>query len=79
MAEVDAAADHAERAEEIGDLLFAVVNWARKHGVDPEVALRAANAKFEGRFRTMEDIAGESFTGLSLDEKEALWQEAKRR
>jgi ATP diphosphatase len=79
LAEVDAAANDEERAEEIGDLLFAVVNWARKHGVDPEAALRNANAKFEGRFRTMEAIAGEAFTGMSLDQKEELWQEAKRR
>lgn len=79
LAEVDAAVNEAERAEEIGDLLFAVVNWAHKHSVDPEAALRAANAKFEGRFRTMEKIAGGAFAGLSLDRKEELWQEAKRR
>ncbi len=69
-------ADH--RAEEIGDLLFAVVNWARKLGIDPEAALRAANAKFEKRFRAMEGMAGEAFAGLSLDEKEALWESVKR-
>jgi ATP diphosphatase len=79
LAEVDAAANEAERLDEIGDLLFATVNWARKLGIDPEVALRAANAKFERRFRMMEAIAGDSFNGLSLDKKEALWQEAKRR
>ena len=73
-------ADSADALEdEFGDLLFAVVNWARHHRVDPEVALRRANRKFEGRFRTREAIAGDEFTDLSLDDKEALWQQAKRR
>ena len=79
LAEVDTAPNDQARAEEIGDLLFATVNFARKHGVDPEVALRAANAKFEGRFRAMEAEAGEAFGGLPLEAKEALWQMVKRR
>ena len=78
LAEVEAAATHEEREEEIGDLLFAMVNWARKQGVDPEAALRGANAKFERRFRAMETEAGEAFAGLDLDGKEALWVKAKR-
>jgi ATP diphosphatase len=64
---------------EVGDLLFAVVNWARHLGVDPEAALRSANAKFERRFAAMEAIAGPAFAALSLDEKEALWVEVKSR
>jgi ATP diphosphatase len=64
-------------AEEIGDLLFAVVNFARFHKVDAELALKQASAKFERRFRDMEVSAGNAFVGLSLDEKERLWQQAK--
>lgn len=64
--------------DEFGDLLFAVVNWARKQGVDPEAALRRANAKFESRFRAMEAVAGAEFTHLNLDQMEALWQQAKQ-
>jgi ATP diphosphatase len=78
LAEVTAAGSDAERAEEVGDLLFSVVNWARHLGIDPEAALRAANAKFERRFRAMEAEAGDTFAGLSLDEKEALWQRVKQ-
>ncbi|WP_267393151.1 MULTISPECIES: nucleoside triphosphate pyrophosphohydrolase [unclassified Sphingomonas] len=78
LAEV-ASAPPQEVEEEVGDLLFAVVNWARHLGIDPEAALRAGNAKFERRFRGMEAIAGDAFEGLDLDSKEALWVEVKSR
>lgn len=65
--------------EEFGDLLFAVVNWARHYGVDAEAALRNGNLKFERRFRAMEEEAGEGFPALDLEAKEALWQVVKRR
>ena len=75
--EVDAATSHEERIDEIGDLLFAVVNLARFHDVDAEAALKQANTKFERRFRGMEALAGPAFTALSLDEKEEQWQAVK--
>jgi len=65
-----------DRAEELGDLLFAVVNLARHLKIDPEDALRNANRKFERRFRAIETAPG--FSGLTLDQMEALWQAAKR-
>jgi ATP diphosphatase len=73
-----AAATGDEIEEEIGDLLFSAVNWARHLGVDPEAALRRGNAKFERRFRGMETLAGDRFAALSLADKEALWQRVKR-
>ena len=75
--EVEMATSATERTEEMGDLLFSVVNMCRFLEVDAEAALKAGTKKFEQRFRHMEDVAGDRFTTLSLDEKEALWQQAK--
>ena len=77
---VEAGVDPAKREEEVGDLLFVVANLARHLKVDPEAALRGANAKFTRRFKHIE--AGLVARGIkpgaaSLEEMEALWQEAK--
>ena len=80
IGEFQNAGTDAERADEFGDILFALVNLARWQGIQAEDALRQANAKFRRRYRTMEGLAarrGQDFGALSLDDKEALWQEAK--
>lgn len=66
--------------EEYGDLLFACANLARFLKLDPETALRNANAKFERRFREMEKLAtqaGQMFKNLTLMEQESLWESVK--
>ncbi|MEH6742919.1 nucleoside triphosphate pyrophosphohydrolase [Hyphomonas sp.] len=66
--------------DELGDLLFVAANLSRRLNVDPEQALRRANAKFERRFRAMEalaDEAGQDFATLDIDAQEALWQRVK--
>jgi len=80
LQELDEASED-ERLVEAGDVLFVAVNIIRRYGVDAEQALKASNAKFEKRFRCMEDLAaadGEDFAQLSLDEQEAYWQRAKK-
>jgi ATP diphosphatase len=82
--EIEAALDHGDAdqlAGETGDLLFALVNLARHVGADPELALRRTNAKFERRFAYIERALaaqGRSLEGASLDEMDALWNEAKK-
>lgn len=77
LAELDAESEHPRMLEELGDLLFAVVNLARHLNIEPEAALRDANSKFERRFREIEKTPG--FAQMSLEAKEDLWREAKRR
>jgi len=78
-AELDQGADPAMVEEEMGDLLFAAANLARKLDIEPETALRRATAKFERRFRQVEALAAERGIGRDLDALEALWQEVKRK
>ncbi|MEC8845581.1 MAG: nucleoside triphosphate pyrophosphohydrolase [Pseudomonadota bacterium] len=79
-AEIDNAGDQARLTEEVGDLLFAVVNLARHLEIDPEAALRAGNAKFERRFRAVEDgfrEKGRQMAAASIEDMEVLWNAAK--
>ena len=78
----DAIIGNGDIAEEVGDALFALVNVARKLGVDVEDALRATNAKFVSRFRAIEHglaARGTSLDEASLEEMDALWNAAKAR
>jgi nucleoside triphosphate diphosphatase len=73
--------DHDKIEDELGDLLFVAANLSRRLNVDPEQALRRANAKFERRFRAMEALAlddGNEFSTLDIDAQEALWQRVKK-
>ncbi len=76
--ELKTAVSEEHKIEEAGDLIFAVVNYVRAHGISAEEALRAANAKFERRFRAMEHLAGSDFPKLSLEAQEELWQKVKK-
>jgi len=76
--EAEAATSAADVEDEVGDLLFAVVNYARHRGVDPETALRGATAKFERRFRHMEKHSDQPLGSLTLESLEELWATAKR-
>ena len=77
LEELKAATSESDKVEEAGDLLFAVVNFVRAHNISAEDALRAANSKFERRFRAMEGLAQGAFSDLSLDEQETLWRRVK--
>jgi tetrapyrrole methylase family protein/MazG family protein len=78
--EVLAAEDDAHRKEEMGDLLFVIANWARKLNIDPESALREANAKFARRFRYVEAQAAaqrQPLSAFTLAQMDAWWNAAK--
>lgn len=85
LAEVDDVLAHGDRGrqkEEIGDLLFAVVNLARHLKIDAEAALSGANRKFRRRFEVVEEVLadrGQSVADASLDEMDAVWNEVKQR
>lgn len=72
--------DQAAMQEELGDLMFTLVNVARKLSIDPAQSLRSANMKFEKRFRALEQIAGgkTSMQTMAVDALEQIWQRVKR-
>jgi ATP diphosphatase len=77
LAEIDSAQSDEERAAELGDLLFSVVNYARHLDINPETALREASARFERRFRKVEEMADKPLKDMDIIELEKLWQRAK--
>ena len=81
VAELTAAVTQEEKEHELGDILFTIVNLTRWTGAQAEDVLRQANKRFGRRYLSMESLAverGHDFNALSLDEKEQIWQEAKR-
>jgi MazG family protein len=81
VGDADSTDARTRRAEELGDLMFAAANWARHLDVDPEEALRLANAKFERRFRAMEKLAverGRALKELTPAAWDELWNEVKK-
>ncbi len=78
LGEIARAENDDARGAEIGDLLFAAVNYARHLDIDPETALREAVARFERRFRKVEALASRPLKDMTIDELEALWQQAKK-
>jgi len=78
--ELEQAPDHEEKEKEFGDILFTLANLARHWNIDLEAALRQTNRRFTSRFMHMEEASrerGVDFAGLSLAEKDKLWDEAK--
>jgi MazG family protein len=81
VAELQAESDPVRVEEEFGDVLFSLMQWARKKGVDPDVALRRQMLRFKGRFERVEDDARAAggWDRRTLDEMEAAWQAAKKK
>jgi tetrapyrrole methylase family protein/MazG family protein len=80
IAELKAASNPVERRQELGDLIFAIVNWGRWMDINAEIALREANRRFDRRFRQLEQIAidrGQKLDELDLGALDAMWEEAK--
>ena len=75
--EINLGSDPERLKDEVGDLLFACVNLARKLKVEPDSALRSTNHKFENRFKAMEKSLGQGFKSADLDEMERHWVKAK--
>ncbi|MFT4663125.1 MAG: XTP/dITP diphosphohydrolase [Gammaproteobacteria bacterium] len=67
------------REEEFGDVLFSMINYARFTGIDPETALEKVNKKFKKRFEYIEEKADRPLTDMTLEEMDALWEEAKKK
>ena len=78
LAELERAETQEETSNELGDLLFAVVNYGRHLGINPETALRQATERFERRFRKVEELTDKPLKDMDIDALESLWQEAKR-
>ena len=76
--ELEQAQTDQERSDELGDLLFAVVNYARHLGINPETALRQSTSRFERRFRKVEELTDKPLKDMNIEALEALWQKAKR-
>lgn len=70
--------DTSAMEDEFGDILFTMVNLARWHGIEPELALLRANKKFKERFQAMESIAPNDLKNYNIDELEDFWREAKK-
>jgi MazG family protein len=81
IAELQAESDPVRVEEEFGDVLFSLMQWARKKGVDPDTALRRQMLRFKGRFQAVEDDARAAggWEHRTLDEMETAWQAAKRK
>ncbi len=78
LGELHAASSQDAREDELGDMLFVIVNIARFLKVDPEQALRRTNAKFRQRFAHVEQCLGKPLKEATIEEMEALWQDAKK-
>jgi XTP/dITP diphosphohydrolase len=77
LKEAEASGDKAHVAEEFGDVLFSLINYARFIGVDPESALDAVNIKFKNRFHYIEDHSDKPLIEMGLEAMDDLWNEAK--